>query len=196
MAGIAIAVGRTRRLTGRVVRLSPGCWRSLGPCASSPPSAVPRHVGGPPTVPGPGNTVGAKTRSSTPGPTNQRNGAAARVCMKALERSTKAGRRNIDHLPDLAQRRLRRNEFLKINMAEQCPARPGRPAHHTSRLRFGRREACSKNHAKRRVSRQPPSCIVPRRGVTFGTSSGVLFGTSLTQQRRDDRGGPSGDTAA
>ena len=102
-----------------------------------------------------GNTVATQTGSSTPGPTNQRNGAAARVCMKALERSTKAGRRNIDHLPDLAQRRKRRNEFLKIDMADRYPARPGRPAHHTSRLRFGRREACSKNHAERRVSRQP-----------------------------------------
>ncbi len=75
--------------------------------------------------------------------------------MKAFKRSTKAGRRNIDHLPDLAQRRKRRNEFLKIDMADRYPTRPGRPAHHTSRLRFGRREACSKNHAERRVSRQP-----------------------------------------
>ena len=47
------------------------------------------------------------------------NGGATKVRLKAFELGIEARQSVLPDLPDLAQRVLRRNTFLKINIAEQ-----------------------------------------------------------------------------
>lgn len=71
----------------------------------------------------------------------RRDRGATKVDVEPVEFSAEAGRRLVDHLPDLAQRMTRRDPVLKIDVAEQRQA--SSPPH-----RCASGESCSRTRAE------------------------------------------------